>query len=601
MSRPPHRTPAVKRPLRWWLLPVVLVLLAGSLGLSRVRGRADAPTAAYQPVVLAQWPATPPATATPPPPPTATPTPSNTPPPGATLTPTPPPLPTATPTPSNTPPPGASPTPTPSATPPPPTLTPTPSNTPPPGATLTPTPTATPTPTPTPTPTARPNIILIVTDDQRQDSLAHMPTVQSALVADGVTFTNSFVTTPLCCPGRASILTGQYAFHHGVLRNGGPQGGALVFDDTVTLATVLRDAGYRTSYMGKYLNGYDDLIDAQGYNYVPPGWDDWYAFVDGLGNGYYYVDYTLNDNGTILQFGSTPADYSTDRLFDRAVAQLTAYAGPAPFFVTLHPAAPHSPYVPAERHAGSFAGLPPWTPPSFNEAAATKPQYVRDAEPVDPVVNEAIRRLQLETLLAVDEGIGRLVAALAATGRLDNTVIIFTSDNGYHWGEHRQSAKRTPYEESARVPLVVRHPTLGAAGSQLGALALNIDLAPTIVALAGATMPGADGMNLLPLLSDPAALWRGDFLLEHWLDSPVSYIVPDYVGVRSAEYKYILYDTCEEELYTADDVYELENVVAAPEWAAVRDQMRQRILDLRGPDGLDCSGVMPGPQRPGGR
>jgi N-acetylglucosamine-6-sulfatase len=204
--------------------------------------------------------------------------------------------------------------------------------------------------------TVAPSIVLIVTDDQRADTLDVMPTVQSELADNGVTFTEAFVTNPLCCPSRASILTGQYSHSNGVFGNDPPNGGFAGFDDSATLATWLQAAGYRTALVGKYLNGYEGT-------YVPPGWGEWHA----LSGGQSYYDYELNENGVLGEYGSEPADYSTDVLSAKAAAFVRETSGP--LFLFFAPLAPHFDAnrfaaEPAPRHADLFTsrgGLPPTT------------------------------------------------------------------------------------------------------------------------------------------------------------------------------------------------------------------------------------------------
>jgi N-acetylglucosamine-6-sulfatase len=387
-----------------------------------------------------------------------------------------------------------------------------------------------------------PTIVLIVTDDQRWDTLQYMPTVQSELVGRGVTFTNAFVTNPLCCPSRASILTGRYSHGTGVYTNGGAHGGFDAFHDSSTIATWLHQRGYRTALVGKYLNGYRSL-------YIPPGWDHWFAFRVPAG----YFDYTLNVNGAFVPFGSAPPEYSTDVLGREAVSFIRQSPN-GPLFLYFAPFAPHFrpanvfETIPAPRHEREFADLPPWRPPSYNEPDVTdKPAWLRRIARLTPerrALGDSYRRSQLQSLLAVDDAVGQILAALAGTGRLQNTLIAFTSDNGLAWGEHRRFSKFAAYEENIRVPLVVRYDALGVGPRVDQHLALNIDLAPTMARAAGTSAPGADGRSLLPLLSAPGTPWRRDFLVEHLGGS-----IPTYCAVRTARHAYVQYRTGEEELY----------------------------------------------------
>ncbi len=422
-------------------------------------------------------------------------------------------------------------------------------------------------------PAPRYNVILIVTDDQRWDTLEYMPILQRELVARGITFTNAFVTTPHCCPSRASILTGLYAHNHGVKKNAGPSGGFASFNDESTLATWLHDAGYRTGLIGKYLNRYKPSpADA----YIPPGWDTWlYNFkaVGGDDDEGVYYNYQVFENGRFYSRGTESADYSTDFLAQKAVEFIRA-SGPQPFFLYFATRAPHAPATPAPRHIGRFDGVAAWRPPSFNaEGTGSRP----------PLSDEEIREIdqyrqdQLESLLAVDEAIETIVEALRQTGKDANTVILYTSDHGVMWGEHRATAKQSQYLESLRVPLVIRYPWAGAARLDEH-FVLNIDLAPTIAEIAGATLPaGVDGVSLLPLIADTASEWREDFLFELWgnpFEEPI-------LGVISNGWSYVRFPTGGGELYNLmDDPYQLHNLFADTDYAEVKRELGRRLKRL---------------------
>jgi N-acetylglucosamine-6-sulfatase len=426
----------------------------------------------------------------------------------------------------------------------------------------------------------RPSIVLVLTDDQRWDTLWGMQTVVEALAAHGVTFTNSFVTNPLCCPSRASLLTGRYSHSTGVYLNAPPHGGFRSFRDTTTIATVLHAAGYTTGLFGKYLNGYGaQPSDAL---YTPPGWDYWTAF---LGNTTYY-DYRLVEQGLVTQYGRRASDYSTDVLARKAASFVAS--APRPFFLALAPFAPHTPATPPRRYARTFALFPWWGPPSFNEHdLSDKPSYIRRLGPLRPEQVRRVvrfRRAQLEAALAVDDAVRRILLALERRHMLGTTMVVFASDNGVAWGEHRLIAadKVVSYEEAIRVPLVIRYDPLGRE-RQLddGHLTLNIDLAPTFAALAGTRMPGAEGRSLLPLLTRARQPhWRHDFLVEH-LVGPPQRDVPTYCAVRGERYKYVLYQTQEDELYDLLlDPYELHNLASQPSVSAVKSRLRQRLATL---------------------
>ena len=417
---------------------------------------------------------------------------------------------------------------------------------------------------------ARPNVVLIVTDDQRWDTLSAMPTVQSELVGKGVTFSNAFVVNPLCCPSRASILTGRYSHSTGVYRNGDLKR----FDDSSTLATWLRGAGYRTAFLGKYLNTYRG-------SYVPPGWLRWRAFTPA--NAVNFFDYQLNVDGAISMFGSAPEDYSTDVLAARAETFIRSSS--KPFFLVLAPFAPHRPATPAPRHSAAFPGLEPWRPASYDEAdVSDKPGYIGSSGPVaDPSALDDFRRSQLQSLLAVDEAVGRALEALEDTGRLENTVIVYTSDNGFLWGEHRLTGKQAPYEESIRVPFVVRYDAEIGAPRTDGRLVANIDIAPTITDLAGISRGGVNGRSLRPLWRGAPVSWRRQLLVESARTGP-NPLVPGYCAVRGRKYAYVAYETREEELYDlATDPGQLQNRVREPGLRGQRERFRSLVLSLCNP------------------
>ena len=418
---------------------------------------------------------------------------------------------------------------------------------------------------------ARPNIVVVLTDDQRWDTLSAMPTVQSELVDKGINFANGFVVNSLCCPSRASLLTGQYSHSTGVYVNKGGRG-YRAFREESTIATWLQAAGYRTGYVGKYLNGYRGP-------HVPPGWSRWVAFT---GAGFF--NYPLNVDGVPVWYGSEPDDYSTDVLAGEAVSFIEQ--SPDAFFLVFAPFAPHAPATPAPRHESAFARLAPWRPASYNEAdVSDKPDWVRALPLLAPERQAGIdsfRRSQLRSLLAVDDAVKAIVGALKRTGRLQDTLIVFTSDNGMAWGEHRRAHKEDPYEESIRVPFVVRYDALGVAPRVERGLALNIDVAPTLADLGGVPLPLADGRSLLPLLTTPAIPWRSDFLIEHLRTA--SGRMPTYCGVRTTNSLYVSYETGEEELYDlVADPNQLSNLAADPAARTTLPPLRRRLAQLCNP------------------
>jgi N-acetylglucosamine-6-sulfatase len=423
-------------------------------------------------------------------------------------------------------------------------------------------------------PADRPSILLIVTDDQRWDTLWSMPEVQRSLVDRGVNFSESFTTSSLCCPSRASILTGEYPHTTGVYRQALPHGGFKSFRDTTTIATQLHDAGYHTGFFGKYLDSYQhDALTG----YVPPGWDRWVAFVHSQ-----FFDYGLTVDGEVRRRGVEPDDYSTDVLANHTEGFIRGTEGPV--FALFAPAAPHAPAIPAPADEGGFGDLPAWRPPSFDEAdRSDKPKHIQALHPVGPerTANlEVLRRNQYRSLQAVDRAVARLLVALEDTGRLDNALVIFTSDNGLLWGEHRWLKKEVPYEEAIRVPLVVRADAIVGEGARTdGHLVANIDLAPTIADVAGVDLPGAEGKSLVPLLTGTAETWRRALLIEHLRGANP---IPTYCAVRTERYLFASYDTGERELYDLHaDPFELQNLSGTE--SGVEGQLDKTLRSLCDP------------------
>ena len=423
----------------------------------------------------------------------------------------------------------------------------------------------------------RPDILLILTDDQRFDTLWSMPTIQSELVAKGVEFTKGYVSNAVCCPSRATILTGQYSHSTGVYTNKPrqPHGGFNAFRDRSTVATWLHAAGYRTAMLGKYLNGYRGT-------YVPPGWDRWFATWDGGG----FYGYMANSDGTVRTFGDDPSDYGTDVLARRAMTFIRTTDPDRPLFLYFAPHAPHEPAAPAPGDGRAFSDLPLWRPPSYDEEhVAEKPAYIRGEPRLSGAVRGAIDRFRLDqyrSLLAVDRAVSAILGTLAETGRLSNAMIVFMSDNGMLWGEHRWRKKLVPYEESIHVPFVVRADSLITEPRRDQHLVVNIDLAPTFAALAGTGAPGVEGRSLLPLLSSTWAPWRSDFLLEHMKTGERG--VPTSCGVHTGRFVYVDYVTGEEELYDlARDPHELSNRAGQADYRDIRQALRHRLVELCDP------------------
>jgi arylsulfatase A-like enzyme len=436
-----------------------------------------------------------------------------------------------------------------------------------------------------------------MTDDQDLGSMEHMPIVSREVADRGVEFTQSYVALSECCPSRASFLTGQHAHNHGVVANKPPNGGYPALDGSETLAVWLDEQGYRTAQIGKYLNFYGNPKAGTDPREVPPGWDEWRVPV--LHTEFQVYGYTLNENGRLRDYGDRPADYSTD-VFARKSATFIERAarGKTPFFLTVTPGVPHTEGPldglevarnprPAPRDSGALADLPFPRPASYAEAdRADKPALIRGradlrpATPPDPsLVAEHLGRT--ESLLAVDRLVGDVVAALRRSGELDDTYVIFTSDNGYLLGEHGHVGKHLPYEEAMRVPLVMRGPGIPP-GERVGTLAQNIDLAPTILEASGAAAGHAlDGVSLLP-----AARGEDTDPDRHLL---FEYLVPweRFAAVRSPDgFTYVEYEEGGRELYDLDaDPLQLENLAGDPAHRDVEDRLANRLEDLR-----DCAG-----------
>lgn len=423
----------------------------------------------------------------------------------------------------------------------------------------------------------RPNIIVIMTDDQRWDTIKYMPTVQNKIFGEGMEFTNSFVSDPLCCPSRSSFLTGQYAHDHGVWTNQAPDGGASVLKDTSTLPVWLQNAGYETALIGKYLNDYKDMMP-----YVPPGWNDWHVHAPPLP-----YKYTMNDNGVLTKYNSTEADYSTDVLRDKALDFIKQ--ADRPFFMWFTPDAPHvtpTGYaVPAKRHASQCENIQN-RPPSFYESdVSDKPQWVENLKPENSslvAVTDKISKSQVCSLKAVDEAVDSIINQLGP--ELDNTVIIFTSDNGYEWGEHRWNFKSCEYEECIRVPLAIRYPKLIAPGQHSDEMVMNLDLTATIIDLTQAT-PGLKqrGESLVPLFANSSSTtWRQDFLIEQArYPDAATLLVPAFTGFRTTTDKYVELETGENEYYDlVNDPFELNNLSKDPAYADTILQKQQRLAEI---------------------
>jgi N-acetylglucosamine-6-sulfatase len=447
---------------------------------------------------------------------------------------------------------------------------------------------------------ARPNVLVIMTDDQTAESLRVMANVKTLLADQGTTFDNGFASFSLCCPSRATFLTGQYAHNHGVMGNAPPDGGYAKLDSSNTLPVWLQQAGYHTVHIGKYLNGYPGANRA----HVPPGWTEWYGSIDP--STYQFFNYTLNENGRLVRYGSDPASYQADVYSRKAVDAIRRLApAAAPFFLSVAFLAPHSggpresddprnfaTPVPAPRHRNRYASEPLPQTPSFNEAdVSDKPAGIRSRRVLTAQdvanITESYRQ-RLESLLAVDEAVAAMVAALRETGELDRTLIVFTTDNGFFHGEHRvPSGKVLLYEPSIRVPLIIRGPGVPR-GQHVRELAANIDLAPTIVAATGARpLRVMDGRSLLALARDPARRLGRDILIER---GPGGNNQQLFTALRTMRYLYAEYSNGDRELYDlVADPDQLTSLHADPAYQALRAVLAERLGRLRTCTGAACS------------
>lgn len=428
-------------------------------------------------------------------------------------------------------------------------------------------------------PPTNPNVIVVMTDDQDTGSTRVMRHLKRNVEREGTTFKSFFATFPLCCPSRATFLTGQYPHNHGVRSNKPPEGGYEALDHRDTLPQSLQCEGYRTGFVGKHMNGYGRRgNDAD----VPPGWDEW--FVNTRGG---YFDYVMSDNGERRRFGDRERDYRTDveaRWAARFVRESVRQS--KPFLLVLSTQAPHTesgggrPLRPAPRHERRFrdARLP--RPPSFNERnVSDKPAFVRERNEKDPGKMRREHRDRLRSLLAVDDALAKLDRVLRRTGVFEDTLLIYTSDNGYFQGEHRLTGKTKAgalYEEAVRVPLVLRGP--GIPRDQVREqLAANVDLAPTIVDVAGGDPPRTpDGRSLIPVAQGDPAGGRRDLLLED-LHSK---------GVRTRDFMYTEHPGGEVELFDLQrDPHQLRSLHDDPDYEILRRVLAERLRELE-----DCSG-----------
>lgn len=443
--------------------------------------------------------------------------------------------------------------------------------------------------------TTQPNIVVIMTDDQRVDQAAAiMPLLRKDVADSGVVFRHGLHTIPICCPSRATFYSGQAQHTHGVLDNYGPQSGAPAFADGSTLATELHAAGYLTALIGKYLN--DNL--ALGPLYVPPGWDEWRAFKEGGPGSPFvtrYYNYTLVERpfgGTAAEstYGSSEAHYST-RVLRRKALDFLRRAPPAqPVFLVVTPYAPHTAVSVLSQESGSCSQYTFTHAQSVNEAdVSDKPAYVQARPLLTDQQNTgslASRRKQCQALQTVDKLVHDVIFTLRASGRLANTLFIFTSDNGFLWGEHRlKNRKHAVYLEASTAPLLIRGPNV-AQGVVDSSLVHMADLTATIREVAGVGPgPFQHGRSLVPLLAAPNQPWSDDVLIENLVVSPAN---ERFTALRTQDYLYAEYPeggpggTPFAELYDLRaDPWQMDNIASRADMSATVQALAARLAARR--------------------
>ncbi|MBV6402726.1 MAG: Choline-sulfatase [Anaerolineales bacterium] len=435
----------------------------------------------------------------------------------------------------------------------------------------------------------RPNILLILLDDLDTElhSTDYMSNFHELLVEQGLSLENFYVSNPQCCPSRTTILRGQYSHNNGVLTNTPPFGGFETFylkeNESSTVATWLQAAGYKTVLLGKYLNGYPFR---ENRNYFPIGWTEWYS--PAKGKPYVGFNYTLNQNGVQVDYKDTEQGqslYITDVLSEKTVDFIRRSAqDSSPFFIYLSLYAPHQPAAPARRHEDLFPDLVAPRSPSFNEedvSDKTGTYQFNTSLTEDQIAGlDELYRNRIRTLQAADELIAQVIDALEETGELESTYVIFTSDNGFHLGQHRLNAgKGTLFEEDIHVPFAIRGPGIVPGSVVRGYLAGNVDIAPTLADLAGVVPPDyIDGRSLMPLFHGTLPLtetWRSAYFLETYRggaeeeetenDDALVRLMGSF-GLRTLDYLYVESDDRPAELYDMkNDPYQLMNIAPTTE------------------------------------
>ena len=425
-----------------------------------------------------------------------------------------------------------------------------------------------------------PNIIFVLTDDQFPGTENAMPALKNNITSQGVKFTDTTSTFPLCCPGRATILRGQYAHNTHIYGNSLPLGGYEKFRDQgeqkSTIATWLHDGGYQTGLFGKYMNNYTSLD-------IPLGWDRWYAW-NGVNEGWT----SLNDQGIRKPLRRKKADPGVSRA---AIGFLRGHIGrPAPVFAYVSFAAEHSPYRYAKTDGRKFEGVGVPRGPAFNEDdVSDKPSNVRNLPEVsssDISQLDQDYRNGLRSLMRVDRFIGDVSTLLTRKGEMNNTYFVFYTDNGAHFGQHRlKHGKLHPYEEDTGFPLIVRGPGIDH-GVKSGKLVGNHDIAPTLADMGDASIPAfVDGRSFLPLAQDPTIAWTRTAILSEKADNEVS---PNrWDMLRMPGKVYTRYENGDAEYYDLTlDPYQLHNAFGAADTAyappdrSTRDYYEQRLNAL---------------------
>jgi arylsulfatase A-like enzyme len=447
-----------------------------------------------------------------------------------------------------------------------------------------------------------------MTDDQTYADMAAMPRTRRLIGQAGARFTRAYVSYPLCCPSRATYLTGQYNHNNGVHTNSPPRGGVEALDAEHTLPVWLSGVGYRTSHVGKYLNGYGLRRKAD----VPPGWTDWHGTIDK--STYQMYGYRMFENGVVHRYGNfdveDPAMYQTDVLRDKAVASIEGTAPGTPLFLSLMFVAPHGesvdpgsttePFIrAAPRDVGRYRRLRITRAMRGERDVRDKPPYVRKLHRASTATAARIRadyRSRRESLIAVDEAVEAVVGALARTGRLDSTYILFTSDNGFFQGEHNiYKGKYLAYDPSSHVPLLIRGPGIPA-GTVSGDVVANVDLAPTILEAAGTTADRPmDGRSLLPFARDGRVRTRRPVLHEGLeagdidRDGARGGRVGEYHAIRTARYLYVEWINGAIELYDrARDPGEMRSRHRDRRYRRIRRSLHRELVRLRTCTGDVC-------------